>query len=51
MKINYKNYIYKSNIKIINNLKKNLIFKIYKILKEELIIIKDKIIYKIYIIH
>ena len=46
-----KKIIYKYNIKIINNSKKNLIFKIYKIFKKELIIIKDKIKQKIYIIH
>ena len=50
MKINLKKQIYKFKINIINNLKKNLIFKIYKIFKGELIIIKDKIINKSYII-
>ena len=49
--MNLNKYIYKYKIKIINNLKRNLIFKIYIIFKEELIIIKDKIRFKIYIIH
>ena len=34
-----------------NNLNKNMIFKVYKIYKEELIIIKDLIKIKNYIIH
>ena len=51
LKINLNNYIKKYKIKIINNLKKNFKYNLYKKYKEELIIIKYRIIFKIYIIY